>query len=298
MGKDALCLCSHCIALWLAISYLPLGACLLYFSHSGLWGFVNVNALKHLSGEKCSQKNGAVLNESILWILPFLSLSVINNTPQAVCYLECWVVSCSHMGFLWNVSQIHWEDPTGSKLPVLCAEHSPGVLTGGQTTARSLHPASKCNLQACESRARACKRLGACTELFLHTLHPPAHTGRQAPQVGDTRLWEDAASFLYPAALTGRLCLSLVKSPGRRLVWFLSNTSVSGRRAQGVLWTGWGGSALLVGEGGCPVFLKTIDMSEYCWKDLAFWIRQSKFILWKIYPEGQGPLGIYSYRSL
>lgn len=157
---------------------------------------------------------------------------------------------------------------------------------------------SKCNLQACESRARACKRLGACTELFLHTLHPPAHTGRQAPQVGDTRLREGAALCLYTAALIGWLCLSLVKSPGRRLVWFLPNASVSGRRAQGVLWTGWGGSALLVGEGGCPVFLKTIDVSEYCWKDLAFWIRQSKFILWKIYPEGQGPLGIYSYRSL
>lgn len=143
MGKDALCLCSHCVTLWLAISYLPLAACLLYFSHSGMWGFVNVNALKHLHGEKSSQKSSAVHNESILWILPFLSLSVINNTPQAVCYLECWVVFCWPMGILWNVSQIHWEDTTRSKLPVLRAEHSPGVLTGGQTTAHSLHPAFK-----------------------------------------------------------------------------------------------------------------------------------------------------------
>lgn len=72
---------------------------------------------------------------------------------------------------------------------------------------------SKYNLQACESRAQACKRLGACTELFLRTFHPQACTGRQAPQVGDTRLWEDATSCLYPAALTGWLCLSLGKIP-------------------------------------------------------------------------------------
>lgn len=116
-----------------------------------MWGFVYVNALKHLRGEKSLQKSGAVYDESVLWILPFLSLSVINNTPKAVCCLECWAAFCWHMGFLGNVSQIQREDPTGSQLPVLST--APVCLWEAKLQHAACTLLSKHNLQAFESRA-------------------------------------------------------------------------------------------------------------------------------------------------